>query len=381
MKVLQTISNLNFISGGPSICVMNLVAGLRYHDIDAQILTFSNKYNDSITTSDKVVVNIQEPFENRFGFSRAYRNKLKSYSNHDIFHANGLWQFTSHSTAKIARNFGIPYVISPHGMLYPEGLAKSRILKKIAFRMYQKYDLNNARVIHATCEQELTFIRDLGFKNDIAVIPNAVTLIQTSQNSQIKKKRRIFGFVGRFAPIKNLELLISAWSEIAKDLSDCELLLIGDGPPEYRRYLEEMVYKLNLKNIKFTGFLTGDLKEKVLESIDYLVLPSKSENFGMVVAEALVRKIPVIASKGTPWNDLIEFNAGWWIESSLESLKEVIKIAIELPEKERLAIGNNGYELVKSKYGINKISNQMIELYNWILDKGNRPIFVNTLNS
>jgi glycosyltransferase involved in cell wall biosynthesis len=106
------------------------------------------------------------------------------------------------------------------------------------------------------------------------------------------------------------------------------------------------------------------------------VLPSKSENFGMVVPEALLRKIPVIASKGTPWQELDTHNAGWWIDIGVEPLVKTLIEAMNMKPEDLGIMGKNGRLLVEQNYNIEVVSKKMIELYDWVLNKGSKPDFV-----
>jgi glycosyltransferase involved in cell wall biosynthesis len=151
------------------------------------------------------------------------------------------------------------------------------------------------------------------------------------------------------------------------------LVLTGSGSSDYENFLKE---KASGYNIHFTGFLDKKEKETVINSLSYLVLPSQSENFGMVVPEALIKGIPVIASKGTPWEELNTHHCGWWVENDVDTLAASIQKAIDTPENERIEMGKRGQELVKNNYSIEVVAKKMIRLYDWILNGGEKPEFV-----
>lgn len=377
MKVLHTISSMGINAGGPTTCLYNLVKGLNIGKTSTKILTYSANANDVLIASDNFIETVPKPFEQRLGFSTKFKMKLSGYSHYDIFHGNGLWQYPTNALASLAKKIKKPYVISTHGMLYPEGLKKSNLLKEIALSLYQRKDLREANVLHATCNQEMYYLIALGFINPIAVIPNAIDITTVLPKIiGLKKEKKQIGFLGRFAPIKNLDILLKAWAEAGKNNPNWELVLIGDGDINYKNQLIQLAEKLNIKNICVKGFLSGLEKEKALQSLDYLVLPSKSENFGMVVPEALIREIPVIASNGTPWEELNTYNAGWWIDIGVDPLVEALENALNLSDEERQIIGKNGRKLVEEKYSIEAVAQQMIELYQWILKVGEKPEFV-----
>lgn len=376
MNILHTIPTMGIASGGPAACLYNLVKGLSNCNVKISVLTFQPPNSDQLISEERFIHAIQSPFETRYAYSTLYKKELKQYANVDIIHANALWQYTTHASSLFARKKGIPYIISPHGMLYPEGLKKSSLFKRIALPLYQRKDLELATVIHATCVQEYEYIRALGFTNPIAVIPNAINIELPLKFSNSQSNKKKIGFLGRFAPIKNLELLIEAWAISEKNHTDWELVLIGDGEPLYTESLKLLSQKLGIVNIRFTGFLNGEEKKKAIKGLSYLVLPSKSENFGMVVPEALFHEIPVIASKGTPWEELNSCNAGWWIDIGVASLVEALNQAIQLSDNDRQLMGQNGRKLVEENYSIESVASKMIELYQWILNGGEKPEFV-----
>jgi len=377
MKVLHTISGLDKKSGGPSLSVYTLAKGCRDIGLDIDILTYADENAKKLMIAqDKFIYTIPTPWYSRFAYSPQVNIFLDNHP-YDIYYSNGLWQYPSYAAARFANKHHKPNVIMPHGMLYPEALKKSKWIKRISLALYQRALLDKATVIHATCMQEMEHIRSLGIKTPIAVIPNALEIskhkvVSTKNKSAIKR----IGFIGRFAPIKNIELLIEAWSKAGKNRQDWELVLIGDGPAGYQHSLVKLASDLGIENILFPGFLSGTTKEEMLNSLAYLILPSKSENFGMVVPEALILGIPVIASKGTPWEELQTCKAGWWIEIGVLSLTETLNEAMRLSETEYSIMGQNGRQLVEDKYAIEAVAKKMIRFYGWILEGGIKPEFV-----
>jgi len=225
----------------------------------------------------------------------------------------------------------------------------------------------------------MMYLRAFGLTQPIAVIPNAINVGDVSKlDAQTQRSKRKIGFLGRLAPIKNLELLIAAWANSKATTQHAELVIIGDGDDSYIEQLKLIIKNKKLDNIFFTGFLTGKVQEEVMQQLSYLVLPSKSENFGMVVTEALARQIPVIASKGTPWKELNTHRCGWWIDSDLASLSNALEAALNLDETQRLEMGKNGRALVENKYSKEAVSKMMITFYKWILSETKElPSFVN----
>jgi glycosyltransferase involved in cell wall biosynthesis len=138
----------------------------------------------------------------------------------------------------------------------------------------------------------------------------------------VKKKRQIL-FLGRIHPIKNLEFLIDVLAH--SDLEGVKLLIAGTGKQDYINSLKELVKKYRLDCVEFAGHLEGDQKNKALETSMCLVLPSRSENFGNVVIEALAMGTTVITSNKTPWSILEEKDVGWYLPLEREQWVRVLQ--------------------------------------------------------
>lgn len=383
MKILHTISSMGVNAGGPTTCTFNLLKGLRAQDVEAHLLTYdvnSAGGDQLISNSDDFIKLVPPPKHSRFGYSKQWSKWLGHYADYDLYHVNALWQYPTHATLKAARLKNKPCIISTHGMLYPEGLKKSKWIKKLSLFLYQHKDLKNATAFHATSEQEKNYIRDFGLKQPIAVIPNAIDSNNFGRpNFEYKTGKRKVGFMGRLNPIKNLEALIKAWAIAFEVTKQHELVIMGDGDRAYKESLLKLAINLNVHNIAYTGFVTGKTQDDLLSQLSYLVLPSKSENFGMVVPEALWKGIPVIASKGTPWEELKTYSCGWWSDNDVNSLSNVLRTALQLDEKERLAMGKKGSQLISTKYTTSAVGKMMKAYYQWILIGGEKPDFVNIM--
>jgi glycosyltransferase involved in cell wall biosynthesis len=370
MKILHTISGMSAKCGGTATCTYELVKGLRTLEVEADILSFEPETNDVLIENEQFIQTVPRP---KHIISNLYKKALEN-SDYQLFHANGIWEYAEFITAKVARKKNRPYVISPHGMLYPQALNHSKLKKKLFLNLVLLKDLNKAAAVHATCMKEMQHLRELGVKAPIAVNPNPIN-ITNSQLSTLHSQLKI-GYLGRVHPRKNVELLLYVWDKLHLDKINAELIIIGDGDTHYMDFLKAEQQRLNLKNVIFTGFLSGETKENVLRSLSYLVVPSDFENFGMIVPEALIKGIPVIASKGTPWEELSTHHCGWWVDNDVNTLAATIEKALNISEKERRQMGVNGIKLVRETYSVGVVAGKMKRLYEWILNGGEKPEYV-----
>lgn len=376
MNICHVISSIDVSSGGTSSYEQLLINNLQ-KSIDITLITIESKNALPINSKVKTIF-----VECTFPFLQAYTKHIQPIlenDNFNVFHGNGLWQYPVHKMATIARNKKRPYIISPHGMLRPWALERSRLKKQIALKLYQKKDLVNAACLHATSQIEAIDMKELGFKNPIAVIPNGIDLSEYPiQLRKSKSSQKTILYLSRIFPKKGLEDLIEAWSMVEKtSRKDWQINIVGNGDEKYITELKFLISKNKLENeIKFIGAKFGKEKIEAFHSASLFVLPTHGENFGMAIAEALACGLPVITTKGAPWQELQIYNAGWWIDIGAEPLASALTEAMKLSDNERMQMGLNGRKLVEEKYSIEIIAKKMIELYEWILGKRIKPEFI-----
>lgn len=374
MRILQTISGLSAKSGGPSTCTYDLLAAMRRMECEVDLMTL--QADDLVGNGEQWIKALPDDSVGGYGYSRNM-NRFLSRSEYDLYHTNGMWMHCNHETCVAARRKGKPYIITPHGMLYPQALARSAWKKKLllTFGGVTK-DLREAACIHATCRMEMEHYKALGYCNPVAVIPNPVPIPAYFPLERTGMSKNCIGYLGRLHPYKRPDVLIKAWARLKEDTLNSELILMGKGTADYERYLRELVETLGLKNVRFLGMVTGEKKFKTLASLRALCVPSKTENFGMTVAEALIAQTPVICTNTAPWEDLNTYHCGWWVENDVDTLARTIREALNLPDAEIDEMGKNGFQLVNDNYSDTQVAAKMKRLYEWILNGGDKPEFV-----
>ena len=239
----------------------------------------------------------------------------------------------------------------------------------------------SANCIHATCTQEMENIRAFGYKGPIAVIGNPANIppyINELKSRDKNSKLMTFGFLGRLHPRKKVENLLYGIAVCTLEKrKNMRLVIMGKGDEQYEQFLRKEVERLGLTDkVEFKGFINGKEKFEQLSQLDTLFVPSDFENFGMIVTEALACKTPVFASLGTPWEELNKRKCGWWMDRTPENISNVMSQIVDMPREEINAMGERGRKLVEEKFTAISVAAQMKELYEWIINGGNKPEFV-----
>lgn len=362
MKVLHIISSISREGGGPARSSQGLVASLRYAGVDAVLVSCACGDIPWIKGVDRFYApKACELKSLKLFFERIFRDERPNF-----VHLHGIWQWQIHLAAEVSRKLKIPYIETPRGMLEPWSLEQKKFKKIIAMWLYQRNDLKKAIALHATAESEAEQFRKLGFQNQIIVSPNGVNLpSQLSAKSMVDNERRTL-FVSRMHSKKGVLELVEAWSQVRPQGWKCELVytINGEVEREYEAKVKERVSALGLSNsFVFTGGLSDNGKWEAYRRADLFVLPTYSENFGIVVAEALYAGVPVITTKGTPWAELEENKCGKWVEIGVEPLVVALREMMAMTDEERMQMGERGRKLVEDRYAWPNLAKKMKEEY------------------
>lgn len=165
--------------------------------------------------------------------------------------------------------------------------------------------------------------------------------------------------------------LIQAWHQVSPP--DWQLLIAGPNENNHRAEVQAQIKQHQLEQtIKILDSVEGEAKANLYRQADLFILPTFSENFGVVVAEALSYGIPVITTTGTPWQDLQTYRCGWWVEPTVATIADALQQATILHPQELRTMGERGRAYVKC-YDWNAIAQDTLAVYRWILNQGPKP--------
>jgi glycosyltransferase involved in cell wall biosynthesis len=214
--------------------------------------------------------------------------------------------------------------------------------------------------LHVTSPEEARIAAAIAGEAAVARIPFGVVLPEAPSPAGAAGKRLLF--LGRLHRVKNLGTLIRAFVEAAPE--GWELRLAGPDEDSHRATLESLVADLGAGGrVSFAGPVYGTEKARELADARALVLPSFTENFGAVVAEALAMGRPVIASRGTPWQVLGEAGCGWWVAPDQAGLAGAIADLARTSPATLSRMGALGRDLAARDYSWDRVATQMARLY------------------
>lgn len=374
MKVLH-FGTLVASQGGPAMSTYWALYGLRQQGVDAEIIMFPLREGDVLRGEEVPVHYVQSVPHTPLAYASSCKRDIQNAGVFDIYHAQGVWLWSTYALVDVAKKLGKPYLITPRGMLYPQDIAKhNKGFKKLSLKWRLLDDLNHAACVHVTCKDEMMHCRNLGITSPMAIIPNPVEIKDYPYKKEDNKFR--LGYLGRLSLRKNVEALIYAFADMGEMAADAELLIIGGGDDKYEKFLKDKVLELGLKNVVFAGFLNGEEKDKALASCSVLAMPSEFENLGNVILEGLVRRIPCIATTGAPWEELNTEHCGWQVPYTQKDITDAVRKAMCTSTEELSLMGENGRRLMERKYSVEAVAKDLKVVYQWILGKGEKPEFV-----
>lgn len=380
-KILHCLDYIDLSLGGPSRSVPSLCLALKKEGVQSVVLSHNSlNANAGVLRDAGIDILLKEPPIGMLNkvFDKDYADGFSL--NGTIVHLQHIWSTPLHYMAKRCRKEGIPYLVSPRGSLEPWSMRQKKLKKNLGMTLYQREDIAKATCIHATANSERDNIRALGFKNPIAVIPNGIN-INNYPIKEFEKKdgKRTILFLSRINPKKGLDLLFEAWSQIPCALrQDWQIKVAGEGNSKYGiNDLNALVLKKYSNiGIEIIGPQYGKEKIKCYHEADIFVLPTHSENFGMVIAEAMCCGVPVITTTGTPWSELRDLNLGWYIDLSVDNLKASLLAAMNCSDEERFAKGRKSRDLILNEYSVEAVAHRYKLLYGWIVGECDQPKFI-----
>lgn len=317
MRIAHTIASLERRHGGPSRSVRALGEAQASLGYSVSLVATGPEMHESCEGLLSIQV-LQRRWPTLIARADGFTEALHS-TEPSVIHAHGLWLRPLHYSRLVAEAKQVPLVIAPRGMMSGWSWQHHRLRKRLSARWVHPHAFEAAAGWHATSREEAREIENHGFLQPICVAPNGVRVPGEDELARAREhwenlcptilQKRTAVFYSRFHAKKRVLELIDLWLDCAPH--DWLLLLVGI-PEQYSvGELSEYVYRSGGSGR--IAVFDGANRPAPYAAASLCLLPSHSENFGLVVAEALVAGIPALVTDSTPWKGLTEHEAGWCV--------------------------------------------------------------------
>jgi glycosyltransferase involved in cell wall biosynthesis len=318
MRILHAISGINRENGGPPIVLAGLAAAQVRAGLEVSIVATwtTNPCPEVVADLESRGIRVTHigPATNPMSRHPETARRLDELiASADVVHVHAMWEEIQHLACRTAWRRGVPYVITPHGMLDPWNMSNRPWRKRLYMLWRMRRNLRRAAALHFATTTERDAVARLKLEPPAVVEPFGLDAAEfaalpapgtfRARHPQLGN-RRLVAYLGRLDYGKGLELLIPAFARVAP--ADAALVLIGpDSHSGYRTTVEALLDQHGLRErTLLTGMLTGPDKLAALVDASLLAQPSFHENFGLAVIEALACGCPVLVSDQVylhPW--------------------------------------------------------------------------------
>jgi glycosyltransferase involved in cell wall biosynthesis len=362
--------------GGPlhsltNYCVHQVALG---HEVSLRVLEGFPGTSPAVRPSwsvDQRVFSVSPP--SKIGYSREFRASLAKDTRPDLFHIHGSWHIALADAARSAGKGGIPYLFEPMGSYSRYEFGRKPLRKALFRSLFQDRILQRAACLHVNSRPEGLFLRSLGIRSPIAVLPVGVDIGRFAENLgakpadwPVENGLPFVLFLSRIHPTKGIDLLLKAWSGLKGRFPSWNLIVAGTGDEGHVRMYRKLAREEGLgSTCFFVGSLSEAAKVWAMHNASIYVLPSRQENFGNVVAEALACGTPVLTTTSTPWLSSVDGKCGWVCPADISSISSALAEAMAAPESRRATFGAAGRALASANFSIDRVIGDLDRVCKW----------------
>jgi glycosyltransferase involved in cell wall biosynthesis len=296
-------------------------------------------------------------------FGEHVRNTIRDF---DVAHLHSVFLWPTAAAARAAIHAGVPYVVAPRGMLVRDIIdQKNRLIKTLWIRFVERTNLANAARVHITAELEGAELRALGLPLPrMSCIPNGVEWparpLPLSAGPFADLPERYALFLSRICWKKGLDRLLRAWQSVP----DIPLMIAGNDEEGYRAELETLARSMGIAaRVRFIGPVSDTHKWALYAHAELFVLPSYSENFGNVVAEAMAMGCPVVVSPEVGISALVTSSGAGVVTDCAPAELAAVMTRLLSDRSRRHEMGRRGVEVVRTRLSWDAVAAQMEAVY------------------
>ena len=309
MRILHVLQSLDQQYGGPIRAVLDLSARSVPLGLESEIVGFGLVSIPDNPLPGERIHELPISFPRCYNYSRGFSGWLEeNLGRFDGVILHGMWLYPNRAAARACRRARVPYVCFPHGMLEPwalygQGPVKA-VKKSVYWLLRERMVFRDASAVFFTTERERSLAQRTFALPDTSfiVVPYGVDRagvvpgLPDRPEIGIPANRKMALFLGRVHPKKNVHFLVEAWAKSGMG-PNWELVIAGPVEPAYRRTLDHLIQIYNIQaQVRFVGAVSGNDKSYLLGRASWFLLPSKQENFGISVLEAVNAGCPVAIS-------------------------------------------------------------------------------------
>jgi glycosyltransferase involved in cell wall biosynthesis len=367
MRILHVTGSLEQKAGGPVRALLDLSARAFAHGLHSEIVGFGPFNIPDNPLPREYIHALPVQFPRRYWYSRQARSwARKNLPRYDGIVLHTPWLYPNWVFAQEAARMRIPYACFPHGMVEPWPVYKQGPWKALKKALYwqtrERWIWARAKCIFFTTAREMDRARATFTisHRSLIVIPYGVDVItrkiELPENRSLTQAddRQIALFLGRLHPKKNVELLIEAWAA-AKTPGCWHLVIAGPGEPNYVGRIRALIERRGLAaHVHLFDLVTGRDKEYLLSRADWFLLPSRHENFGIAVLEAMGRECAVAVSNEVHIAEYFHDDSVV-LPLELESWTRFMRTGMLDPRLRKRIVELDG-RLVLPKFGVEKVA-------------------------
>jgi glycosyltransferase involved in cell wall biosynthesis len=382
LRVLHVIPSMAKRYGGPSTVVYPLTSALnRLCDVESVIATTDadgprRSFDPTKSHSGVIVHAFPRTISEQWKYSPALGRWLRAHVREfDIVQIHSVWSYSTCAAVAAARQCGVPYVLMPCGMFSDYCLATRRLKKWLYWHAIERNTIRHAAAFYCTGEDEVSDVLKLRPTANTFIIPHGIepsAFAAPRDTNELRRRcgpaaadRPIVLFLGRLHPVKGIiDHLIPAFTRMR---SNAFLAIAGGadaGYPDHPARIRDTIARLGLSDrIALLGAVESADRWSLFDGATAFVLPSHSENFGMVVAEAMARACPVVVTQGVQSKAIVlEAGAGAVVPPHPDEIAAALDLLVTDPIAASAA-GKAGQEYVRTRLTWDSVAARISTIY------------------